>query len=188
MEIDKRVVGIYEENCYLIKKGNNGLVVDPGDDIETILDMIGDTNIEGILITHAHFDHIGALKELEDKLNVPIYYRNINGELNYKELIDIKEDVYKTNSFTFKVIYTPGHRNDLVTFYFYEYDIMFTGDFLFYLSIGRTDLEYADKNEMINSIKLIKAYPDKITIFPGHGTSSTLEFEKKYNDYLIQIK
>ena len=185
MEIEKRVVGIYEENCYLIKKDNNGLIVDPGDDVEAILDMIKDTNIEGILITHAHFDHIGALKELEEKLNVPIYYYNINGELNYKELVDIKEDIYKTNSFTFKVIYTPGHRNDSVTFYFYEYDIMFTGDFLFYLSIGRTDMEYADKYEMINSIKLIKEYSDTIRIYPGHGTSSTLGFEKKYNNYLI---
>ena len=184
MEIEKRVVGVYQENCYLIKKGDNGLIVDPGDDIETILDMIGDTIIEGILITNAHFDHIGALKELEDKLHVPIYYHNINGELNYKELVDIKEDIYKTNSFTFKVIYTPGHRNDSVTFYFYEYDIMFTGDFLFYLSIGRTDMEYADKYEMINSIKLIKEYSDNINIYPGHGTSSTLGFEKKYNDYL----
>ena len=162
MEIEKRVVGVYQENCYLIKKGNNGLIIDPGDDIDSILEMIGDTKIEAILITHAHFDHIGALEELESKLHVPIYYHNINGELNYKELVDIKEDIYKTNSFTFKVIYTPGHRNDSVCFYFYEYDIMFTGDFLFYLSIGRTDMEYADKYEMIKSINLIKTYPDKL--------------------------
>ena len=61
---------------------------------------------------------------------------------------------------------------------------MFTGDFLFYLSIGRTDMEYADKYEMIKSINLIKTYPDKTMIYPGHGTDTTLEFEKKYNNYL----
>ena len=187
MEIDKRIVGVYQENCYLIKKGNNGIIVDPGDDIDTILEMIRDTKIEAILITHAHFDHIGALKDLEDKLHVPIYYRNINGELKYKQIIDIKEQEYIIDCFKFKVIYTPGHRNDSVTYYFYEDNIMFTGDFLFYLSIGRTDLEYADKNDMIKSIILIKEYPDNIKIFPGHGTDSTLGFEKQYNNYLINI-
>ena len=187
MEIDKRVVGVYQENCYLIKKDNKGIIVDPGDEIDSILEMIGDTKVIGILITHAHFDHIGALKELEDKLNVPIYYRNINGELKYKQLIDIKEQEYTIKDFKFTVIYTPGHRNDCVTYYFKNENMMFTGDFLFYLSIGRTDLEYADKEDMIKSIKLIKKYPDNINIFPGHGTDTTLDFEKKYNNYLIQI-
>ena len=187
MDISKVVVGVYQENCYLIKKNNYGLIVDPGDDIDLIMDMIGDTKIVGILITHAHFDHIGALKELYERVNVPIYYRNINGELHYKDLIDIEEQEYTIKGFKFKVIYTPGHRNDSVTFYFYEEDIMFTGDFLFYLSVGRTDLEYADKHDMINSIRLIKTYPDNITFYPGHGANSNLGFEKKYNNYLIQI-
>ena len=187
MKIEKTVVGVYQENCYLIKKGNSGLIVDPGDEIDAILDMIGDTKIEGILITHAHFDHIGALKELEEKVHVPIYYRNINDELHYKELIDIEEKEYTIEDFKFKVIYTPGHRNDSVTYYFYEDDIMFTGDFLFYLSVGRTDLEYADKHDMINSIRLIKKYSDNIKIYPGHGADTTLGFEKKYNNYLILI-
>lgn len=187
MNIEKRVVGIYQENCYLIKKENYGLVVDPGDEVEKLLDMIGNTKVEGILITHAHFDHIGALKELEEKLNVPIYYHNINNELQYEKLINIEEQDYNTNHFKFKVVYTPGHRNDSVTYYFEEEQIMFTGDFLFYLSIGRTDLEYANKNDMVNSIKLIKSYQDDIVFYPGHGTSSNLGFEKKYNNYLINI-
>lgn len=187
MEIDKRVVGVYEENCYLIKKDNKGIIVDPGDDIDYILEMIGDTKIVAILITHAHFDHIGALKELEAKTNAPIYYRNINDELHYDNLIDIEEKEYVIDDFKFKTIYTPGHRNDCVSFYFYEEDTMFTGDFLFYLSVGRTDLEYADKHDMINSIRLIKTYSDNIKVFPGHGASTNLGFEKKYNNYLIQI-
>ena len=187
MNIEKKVVGIYQENCYLLKKNDIGLIVDPGDEIDKILEMIGDTKIVGILITHAHFDHIGALKELEEKTSAPIYYRNINNELNYNYLIDIKEEEYNITGFKFKVIYTPGHRNDSVTYYFYEENIMFTGDFLFYLSIGRTDLEYADKDDMITSIKLIKTYPDNIEFYPGHGSSSNLGFEKTYNNYLINI-
>ena len=181
MEIKKTVVGYLEENCYFIKEGNKGLIVDPGDEINKILKMIGDTKIVGILITHAHFDHVGALDDLLKKYDVPIYYHNINNELNYKKLINVEEQEYKIDNFTFDVIYTPGHRNDSVTFLFD--DTMFTGDFIFYLSIGRTDLEYGNYEEMIDSIKKIKQYPDNITIFPGHGIDTTLGYEKENNSY-----
>lgn len=179
MEIKKTVVGYLEENCYLIKDGNKGLIVDPGDEIDKILDMIGDTKIIGILITHAHFDHIGALDELLKVYDVPVYYHNINNELEYKDLVDVKEQEYKTDNFIFNVIYTPGHRNDSVTYYFN--DIMFTGDFLFKGSVGRTDLEYGNYNEMISSIELIKKYKDNIIIYPGHGEATTLKNEKENN-------
>lgn len=181
MEIKKTVVGYLEENCYLIKEGDNGLIVDPGDEIDKIINMIGDTNIIGILITHAHFDHVGALDELLKKYDVPVYYHNVNSELNYKNLIDVKEQEYKIDNMSFKVIYTPGHRNDSVTYQFN--DIMFTGDFIFYLSIGRTDLEYGNYEEMLDSIKKIKKYPDNITIYPGHGIDTNLGFEKSKNSY-----
>ena len=180
MEIKKVVVGYLEENCYLIKDGNKGLIVDPGDEIDKILDMIGDTKIIGILITHAHFDHIGALDDLLKVYDVPVYYHNINNELN-KNIIDIKEQEYITDNFIFNVIYTPGHRNDSVTYCFN--DIMFTGDFLFKGSVGRTDLEYGNYNEMISSIELIKKYKDNIIIYPGHGEETTLKNEKENNLY-----
>lgn len=180
MEIKKVVVGYLEENCYLIKDGNKGLIVDPGDEIDKILDMIGDTKIIGILITHAHFDHIGALDDLLKVYDVPVYYHNINNELN-KNIIDIKEQEYNIDDFKFNVIYTPGHRNDSVTYQFN--DIMFTGDFLFKGSVGRTDLEYGNYNEMISSIELIKKYTDNIIIYPGHGEETTLKNEKENNLY-----
>jgi len=183
MEIKKVVVGYLEENCYLIKEGNNGLIVDPGDEIDKILDMIGDINIVGILITHAHFDHIGALEDLIKVYDVPVFYHNINKELNYNKLIDIKEQEYNIDNFTFNVIYTPGHRNDSVTYFFK--DIMFTGDFIFHLSIGRTDLEYGNYDEMLESIDNIKKYDNKIKIYPGHGIETTLGFEKENNIFLV---
>ena len=82
------------------------------------------------------------------------------------------------------MIYTGGHRNDLVTYYFYEDDIMFTGDFLFKECIGRMDLEYASYLEMMKSIEKIKKYNDDIIIYPGHGEESTLGYEKENNSYL----
>ena len=180
MEILCTKVGYLEENCYLIKEKDKGLIIDPGDEINKILDMIGNTSIEGILITHAHFDHIGALDELLKKYDVPVYYHNVNNELQ-KNIINVDEKEYKIDSFSFNVIYTPGHRNDSVTYQFN--DIMFTGDFLFKQSIGRTDLEYGDYDEMLESIDKIKKYPNNIFIYPGHGDSSNLEYEKKYNNY-----
>ncbi len=185
MEVKKTVVGYLEENCYLIKKGNNGLIVDPGDEIDKILDMVGDIKIVGILITHAHFDHIGALDDLLKIYDVPVYYHNVNKEIEYEKLIDIKEQNYIIGDFNFKVIYTPGHRNDSVTYYFEKEKNMFTGDFIFYLSIGRTDLEYGDYSEMFESLKRIKEYPDNTTLFPGHGIKTKLGFEKEKNSYLI---
>lgn len=184
MEVKKTVVGYLEENCYLIKSGNKGLIVDPGDEIDKILDMIGDTKIVGILITHAHFDHIGALNDLINKYKVPIYYHNINSELKYDTLVDVKEQEYKIDDFNFKVIYTPGHRNDSVSYYFK--DIMFTGDFLFHLSIGRTDMEYGDYEEMKKSINKILKYDKKTRIFPGHGKNSILGIEKKENIFCVK--
>lgn len=184
MNIERIIVGYLQENCYLIKSGNDALVVDPGDEIDKILSMIGDLNVIGILITHAHFDHVGALNELLNIYNIPVYYHNVNNELNYKKIINIEEKEYKINNFKFDAIYTPGHRNDSVTFYFKKEKIMFTGDFLFKLSIGRTDLEYGNDIEMYKSLELIKKYDDNTTIYPGHGDKSNLGFEKRNNNFL----
>lgn len=181
MEVLSAKVGYLEENCYLIKEENNGLIVDPGDEIDKILDMIGNTKIVGILITHAHFDHIGALDDLLDKYDVPVYYHNVNKELN-RNVIDVEEKEYNIENFSFNVIYTPGHRNDSVSYLFNN--TMFTGDFLFKESIGRTDLEYGNFDEMIKSIKKIKQYPDNIEIYPGHGDKTNLGYEKKNSSYL----
>ena len=138
-------------------------------------------DLVAILITHAHFDHVGALNDLTQKYNVPVYYNNVNNEIDYEKIINVKEEKYNIGSFSFEVIFTSGHRNDLVTYYFYDDNIMFTGDFLFKLSIGRTDLEYSNFNDMIFSLKKIYKYNDEIIVYPGHGRETTLYYEKKNN-------
>lgn len=183
MNISKEVVGVYSENCYFLEKNNEVIIIDPGDESEKLLKKLEGKRLLAILITHAHFDHVGALYDILDKYNVPVYYNNINNEIKCNNLINIEEKEYEISFFKFKVIYTKGHRNDLCSFYFYEDNVMFTGDFLFYLSVGRCDLEYADKDEMINSISKIKEYNDDIVVYPGHSSKTTLGFEKKYNKF-----
>lgn len=187
MIVEKLVVGLYQENCYFLIKNSDLIIVDPGDEFDIINNKIisEKLNLKAILITHAHFDHIGALEQLVNIYNVPVYYNNINNEIVYDKLTDIDEEKYEISNFSFEVIKTQGHRNDLVTYYFYNENIMFTGDFLFKDSIGRTDLEYSSQSEMSKSIEKIKKYKDNIIIYPGHGNKTTLKNEKENNYYLL---
>jgi glyoxylase-like metal-dependent hydrolase (beta-lactamase superfamily II) len=166
-------VGSLETNCYILTKENNCLIIDPGADYEKIKNHLKNYNVSAILITHNHFDHIGALNEIKNNYNVPVYDKN-----------NLEEKNYKIDNFDFDVIYTKGHTEDSITFYFKNDKVMFTGDFLFRNTIGRTDLPTGDYNEMMSSLGKIKKYDSSIIIYPGHGEESTLEYEFKYNNYL----
>lgn len=169
MKIKRLILGPLSTNVYLIEKDNNCLIIDPACNSETIKREIGNLNLIGILITHYHFDHIGALENLKKYYNVPVYDYSTNE-------IDIE-------SFDFDIIRNPGHTSDSVTFYFKNEKIMFVGDFIFKESIGRTDLETGNMEEMLKSIKMIKKYDDDIILYPGHGDSTTLGYEKLNNTY-----
>lgn len=174
MNIKKLVVGLLNTNCYLLIKGSDCLVVDPGDDYQVIVDNIANLNVIGILITHSHFDHVGALGELKDKYKVRVYNKE-----------NLEEKEYQIKDFVFDVIYTFGHTDDSVTYYFKKEKAMFVGDFIFKESIGRYDLPTASYEEMKSSLNKIKAYPEDSIIYPGHGETTTLKYEKKYNSYLL---
>ncbi len=165
MEIETIKVGFLQANCYILKKGTQALIIDPGDDGELLLEKTKQLNIEAILITHHHFDHIGALK----------YFKNI-------KIIDNTTND-KTLNFEFKIIETKGHTEDSISFYFEKEKIMFTGDFIFKGTIGRTDLDTGNIKEMKQSIENIKKYPKETIIYPGHGEKTTLENEIKNNPY-----
>ena len=173
MNIDKIVIGPLEENCYLIEKNNKYLLVDPGEDLEKILDFIKEKEILGILITHNHHDHIGSLKYLQDRFNYKTYQYN-----------NLKEGTISIEPFNINIIFTPGHTSDSITYYFKDEKIMITGDFLFKNTIGRCDLETSSILDMQKSINKIKEYPNDIKIYPGHGQSTTLGSEKEFNPYL----
>lgn len=173
MKIDILKVGLYQTNCYFLRKDGKLLIVDPGDEFHKIKQNIGNDKLLGILITHSHFDHVGALNDLVDEYSVPVYkYENL------------EEKEYDVDTFKFEVIYMPGHKEDLVVFYFKEEKIMIVGDFIFKESIGRTDFEGGSDIQMMESLNKIKIYPKDITLLPGHGDITTLGYELENNYYL----
>lgn len=176
MNIETIKVGSLETNCYLININENCIIVDPGDNFDLINQKISDLNLKpiAIFITHYHFDHIGALNECVKKYNIPIYdYKNYNSD----------NELFNLENFKFNIIKTPGHKEDLVTFYFSNEKIMFVGDFIFKNNIGRCDLDGGNYNEMLQSIEKIKKYPSDTTLYPGHGEDTTLNSEIKNNSY-----
>lgn len=175
MEVNTVVVGSLEENCYVLTKNNTCLIIDPGDDYSKIKEVIKDNKVLGVLITHAHFDHVGALRYFLSKRGVKIFKKS-----------NVNEQEYVIGDFKFKCIYTPGHSSDSITFYFEEINTMFVGDFIFKGNIGRCDLPTGSIKEMENSIEKIKKYDDSIKIYNGHGEPTTLKAEKKYNPYFIK--
>ena len=172
MKIDRIVVGELEENCYIISMDDKCIVVDPGDEFSKIEKEIGKKKVMACFVTHHHFDHIGALKEVINTYQVPIC-----------DFHTLTEGRHEVGPFTFQVIYNPGHTKDSISYYFPNENIMFVGDFIFQNSIGRWDLEGGSFLEMRESIQKIKKYPDDVLLYPGHGVSTTLGYEKKNNSF-----
>lgn len=176
MNIEIIKVGKLECNCYLLEIDNKILVIDPGDNGNEIINKIGNREVVAIIITHYHFDHIGAIDDLVNKYNVLVY-----------DKYNMNEGINKIDNFIFDIIYTPGHKEDCISIYFKEDKVMFVGDFIFRESIGRCDLDGGNIKEMIKSIDKIKKYDKDIVIYPGHGDKTTLEYETNNNMYFLDV-
>lgn len=159
MDIKKVVVGLLETNCYILTIDNECIIIDPGDNFEKIKNEIGNKHVVGCLVTHFHYDHIGALESLISTYDVEINKPN--------------------DKFDYEIIETPGHTFDSKTFYFKKLNIMFVGDFIFKNGIGRIDLG-GNIIDLKESIEMIKQYPDNTILYPGHGDPTTLGEEKKH--------
>ncbi len=162
MEVKRVVVGDLQENCYIVSDGKYSLIIDPGSEADKILEAAKDLNVVEVLVTHHHFDHVGALKPI----------------LNHYNL----EENKRSGKFNYEIILVPGHTLDSKCIYFPDDKIMFTGDFIFYNAIGRTDLGGSD-TLMKQSLESMMAYPDDLILYPGHGSSTTLGREKQNFKY-----
>lgn len=177
MIVDSVITGVLDENCYIISKDNECLVVDPGSDYPLIKEKIGDKKVLGILITHSHFDHVGALRNFLTKRSIKIYK---------KSMVDENEEI-EIGPFKFKCFYTPGHAVDQIAFYFEENNSLFSGDFIFKESIGRCDLPGGNLKDMKESIKVLKEFNNETVIYPGHGESTTIGYELENNNYIKEL-
>ncbi|MBQ7136428.1 MAG: MBL fold metallo-hydrolase [Bacilli bacterium] len=174
MKIDKVVTGYLEGNCYILTIDNESLIIDPGDDYHLIKEKLGKNKVIGILLTHSHFDHTGAVEKILEDYNTQVYAFD-----------NLSEGSFKIKNFTFEVVYTPGHTADSISFYFEQEKIMFTGDFLFKESIGRCDLPTGSIDQMKKSLNKINKYSNDVIIYPGHGDETTLLYERSNNQYLF---
>lgn len=195
MNIITLPLGPLATNCYLVSDGQSGLcaVIDPGASAPKILQCVQDEGwrIAVILLTHAHFDHTGALHALHSALPaVPIYVHEADsdndhnmshGHLVYTDTYAGGDSV-KAGALEFTVLETPGHTPGSVCLRCE--DALFSGDTLFAGSCGRTDFEGGSMAQMRASLRRLGMLEGDLRVFPGHGEASTLERERRCNPYL----
>lgn len=205
MKVLIRPAGIYGANCYTVfsEDTKKGIIIDPGGDVDEIIDDLNKNNIsiQYIVLTHGHGDHIGGVKELKDKLNAPVVIHKEDSDmlqdtnLNLTNIMSMGTiemipdktvedgDILEFGDLKGYIIHTPGHTKGGICIL--VENSLFSGDTIFKGSIGRSDFYGGDYGTLIRSIKdkILTLSKDTI-IYPGHGQSSTVEAESRSNPYL----
>lgn len=200
-------VGAIQENCYfLIKDDGSCLVIDPGNEGDKLIETIKEKQLKpvAILLTHTHYDHIGAIDILRDEYNIPVYvHKNENEWLSNPEYnASIKfsgnevtvrsadhllegEQELNIEGFQVQVFETPGHSPGSVSYYLPEAGLVCVGDALFKGSVGRTDLYMSNTEQLQESLhtKLL-TLPEETEVLPGHGPTTTIGAEMESNPFL----
>jgi glyoxylase-like metal-dependent hydrolase (beta-lactamase superfamily II) len=200
-------VGPLQCNCSVIgdEATHEGMVIDPGDDIEQVLALVRKHNlqIKQIVITHAHIDHVGGAMKLRAATGAPILLNQNDYAL--LKMLDVQAawigmpnpgkveidqslghaDTVKAGNLTAQVLHTPGHSEGSVCLYFPAEQKLIAGDTLFAGSIGRTDLPGGSYEKILNSLhERVLSLPDKTIVIPGHGPLTTIEKERESNPFL----
>lgn len=206
--IQKLTVGMIQEHTYFFidEATKHGFLVDPGDEAERLLGKIRKEGwiIEKILLTHGHFDHIGAVAEIRQAIGCKVvsheegksYLLNPAWNLSdrYGKAYTLEADVYVSHGdtivleanpdMTLKVIHAPGHTTDGTAYYCEREQVAFVGDIIFNGAVGRCDNPGGNMNRLLNAIReQIFTLPDKTLLFPGHGPYTTVEQEKETNPF-----
>jgi hydroxyacylglutathione hydrolase len=201
MEWKQIPLGTMQTNCYVLKKEDlSCLIIDPGSEGEKLIQYLQkeELNPVAVVLTHAHYDHIGAIDTIREEYHIPVYVHenekdwlsspSLNlGNVQVKdadELINGEQEL-TIGSFTFQIYETPGHSPGSISLYFKDDHIVCSGDALFSGSIGRTDLPNGNPEQLMKSIhdKLL-TLPENTSVLCGHGPVTTVGKEMESNPFL----
>ena len=212
MSLDVRMltVGPLQENAYLVRRPDAGraVLVDPGEEAERLLSVVAalEVTLDAILLTHTHFDHVGAVAAVAGATGAPVYVPELERDVlaNINDYVRLPGfgpfDSYEAEhtvaggerlqlaGIDLDVIFTPGHSPGHVTYAVEDSQALFSGDVLFQGSVGRTDLPGGDWPTLEASIAtLLERYPDETRVHPGHMGLTTLGRERATNPFLTQL-
>ena len=193
-------LGAYQTNCYIVQNGANCVIIDPGYEPDTILRFLQAQNLtaDAILLTHGHFDHVGAVEKLVEATGCTLwmsegdwsqkrnpitayFYPIANCDFTEVQFCEEGEEI-PAAGLSFSVMATPGHTHGSVCYRCG--DALFSGDTLFAGSCGRTDLPGGNWATIQESLLRLAELPENLTVYPGHGEATTIEKEKRQNPYL----
>ena len=198
MQVTRLPLGVYQANCYIIHEENSKTccVLDPGGEAKKVLEFmeLRGLSLDAVLLTHGHFDHVGAVKDLHEATSCKVYLCTDDcampakwtaGELFYTDSYG-EGDELNLAGLNIKVLHTPGHTPGSVCLL--AENSLFTGDTLFAGSCGRTDLPGGDQDVLFATLLRLAALEEDYTCYPGHSGSTTLAREKQYNPFIKRAK
>lgn len=206
LAIRMMVLGPVQTNCFFLinEDTKEVLVIDPADHAQKIIEWMKSENLKpvAILLTHGHFDHIMGVEGIRKEYGIPVYASRDEVDVLAKPQLNVSTmmgaylsmkadelfadgDVLELAGMKLKVISTPGHTIGSVCFYIEEGKVLISGDTLFEASVGRTDFPTGSSRQLIESIKTrLFILPDDTSVFPGHGGTTSIGYEKLHNPFV----
>ncbi len=208
MECIQIPLGPLQTNCYILyKEDKTCLIFDPGEESDKLKSFIKQQQFKplAIIVTHAHYDHIGAVDDIREEYKIPVYIHEneadwlvdpvLNGSIEENMVKTIRgkradhliseEQAMSIGNFHFHIYETPGHSPGSISLYFEEAKLVISGDALFKGSIGRTDFAFGNHSQLINSIReKLLTLPEETIVLPGHGPATTIGQEMDSNPFL----